>query len=71
VSRQVKQQLDNMENIKKISNNDLARRQKELSVEFEKVKTDLIKLYDYWVSVENEYNKINNELNDRFGVNNK
>ena len=60
-----------MENIKKISNNDLARRQKELSVEFEKVKTDLIKLYDYWVSVENEYNKINNELNDRFGVNNK
>lgn len=60
-----------MNGIKDKSNNELVRIQKELSTEFEIVKKDLIKLYDYWMSVEKKYNEINNELNDRFGVNNK
>lgn len=60
-----------MENIKNISNTELAKMQKEIADEFNKVKLDLIKVYDYWVSLEKKYNEINNELNDRFGVNNK
>ena len=60
-----------MGNIKNISNSDLAKMQKEIADEFNKVKLDLIKVYDYWVSLEKKYNEINNELNDRFGVNNK
>lgn len=60
-----------MENIKNISNTELAKIQKEIADEFNKVKLDLIKVYDYWVSLEKKYNEINNELNDRFGVNNK
>ena len=32
---------------------------------------DLIKLYDYWMSIEKNYKEIEEELNERFGVNNK
>lgn len=60
-----------MENIKNISNTELAKMQKEIADEFNKVKLDLINVYDYWMSLEKKYNEINNELNDRFGVNNK
>jgi hypothetical protein len=60
-----------MENIKNKSNTELTKIQKELSEEFEKVRKDLIKIYDYWVSLEKRYNEITNELNDRFGINNK
>lgn len=60
-----------MENIKNISNTELAKMQKEIADEFNKVKLDLINVYDYWTSLEKKYNEINNELNDRFGVNNK
>lgn len=60
-----------MENIKNISNTDLAKMQKEIADEFNKVKLDLINVYDYWMSLEKKYNEINNELNDRFGVNNR
>ena len=41
------QLLDNMEDIKNKSNNELAQMLKVLSVEFEQVKMDLIKRYDY------------------------
>jgi len=60
-----------MENIKNKSNSDLAKIQKELADEFEKVRKDLIRIYDYWNSIEKKYNEVTNELNDRFGVNNK
>ena len=60
-----------MGNIKNISNSDLAKMQKEIADEFNKVKLDLINVYDYWMSLEKKYNEINNELNDRFGVNNR
>lgn len=60
-----------MSDIKNKSNAELTKIQKELADEFEKVRKDLIKVYDYWVSIEKKYNEITNELNDRFGINNK
>jgi len=60
-----------MENIKNKKNSELTQMKKELSDEFDKVRKDLIKIYDYWVSIEKRYNEVNTELNDRFGVNNK
>jgi hypothetical protein len=60
-----------MEKIKNKSNAELEKIKKDLADEFEKVKKDLIKIYDYWVSIEKQYNEITNELNDRFGINNK
>lgn len=65
------QQLDNMENVKNKSNNELIQIQKELSTEFEKVRKDLISIYDYWVSIEKRYNEVTIELNSRFGIDNK
>jgi predicted methyltransferase len=59
------------ENIKNKSNNELVEIQKKLADEFEKVRTDLIKMYDYWASIEKIYNEVNVELNNRFGVNNE
>jgi hypothetical protein len=60
-----------MENIKNKSNAELEKMKKDLATEFEVVRKDLIKIYDYWRSVEKKYNEITVELNDRFGVNNK
>ncbi|MFN7656375.1 MAG: hypothetical protein ACK5OW_01135 [bacterium] len=60
-----------MEKIKNKSNAELIEMQKKLKDEFEKVRIDLVKIYDYWSLIEKKYNEINNELNDRFGINNK
>jgi hypothetical protein len=60
-----------MKDIKNKSNNELIQVQKELAGEFEKVREDLVKVYDYWVSIEKQYNEITKELNVRFGVDNK
>lgn len=60
-----------MEKIKNKSNAELAKMQKDLAEEFQRVKIDLIKIYDYWISIEKKHNEITKELNDRFGVNNK
>ena len=60
-----------MENIKEKSNTELGQIQKQLADEYEKVRKDLIKLYDYWSLIEKKYNEVNKELNDRFGINNK
>ena len=60
-----------MENIKNKSNSELNKIKLELKTEFEKVRIDLIKLYDYWMSIEKSYKEIEEELNERFGVNNK
>ena len=64
-------QLDNMEKIKNKSNKELAEAQKKLHDEFERVRVDLIKLYDYWNLIGKAYADVTNEINDRFGVNNK
>lgn len=60
-----------MDNIKNKSNTELNSMKKELSDEFDRVRLDLIKLYSYWLEVEKKYIEIHNELNDRFGINNK
>lgn len=61
-----------MENVlKNKSNADLAKRAKEISEEYEKVRYDILKIYNYWLSLEKNYNEIVLELNNRFGVNNK
>jgi hypothetical protein len=60
-----------MENIKNKSNTELAKIQKDLADEYEKVRQDLLKTYNYWLSIEKKYNEIIVELNNRFGVNNK
>jgi predicted methyltransferase len=57
--------------IKDMSNSELAQLQQELIKEYELVRKDLIKMYEYWSNIEKRYNEINTELNDRFGVNNK
>ena len=60
-----------MENIKNKSNTELNKIKLELKNEFEKVRIELIKLYDYWTSIDKKYHEIEEELNDRFGINNK
>lgn len=60
-----------MENIKNKSNNELSKIQLDLKIEFEKVRIELIKLYDHWISIEQKYNEITKELNERFGIDNK
>ena len=47
-----------MENIKNKGNVELTQIQKELATEFESVRKDLIKVYDYWISVEKKYNEV-------------
>jgi len=64
-------QLDNMEKIKNKSNKELMEMRKNLQDEFERVRIDLIKLYDYWNLIGKSYNDIDKEINDRFGINNK
>ena len=60
-----------MEKYKNKPNLELNKIKLELKNEFEKVRVDLIKLYDYWISIEKEYNEVTKELNDRFGINNE
>lgn len=60
-----------MEKIKNKSNNELLEMRTKLRDEFEKVRVDLIKLYDYWVLIDKTYNEVDKEINDRFGINNK
>ena len=44
-----------MEKIKDKSNKELTKIQKELAEEFEKVRKDLINIYDHWVFIESQY----------------
>jgi hypothetical protein len=60
-----------MENIKNKSNTELAKIQKDLANEYELIRTQLLKKYDYWLSIEKKYNEVVLELNNRFGINNK
>ena len=48
-----------------MSNSDLQVMKKKKADEFSKVKMDIVKLYDYWLKIEDTYNQINNELNKR------
>ena len=46
-----------MENIKNKSNTELAKIQKDLADEYELIRTQLLKKYDYWLSIEKKYNE--------------
>jgi hypothetical protein len=54
-----------MEDYSKKSNNDLLVLMKQKKDEWERVKQEIIKTYDYWVSLESDYNGIIEELNKR------
>jgi len=59
------------EDLTKKSNKFLRDSEINLRSEFEKTRTELLKLHDYWMSIGEEYSRVNNELNNRFGINNK
>ena len=47
------------------TNSELLLIQKQKRDLFEKVKYDIVKLYDYWTTVESDYNQITEEINKR------
>lgn len=47
------------------SNSELLLLQKQKRDEFEKVKFDIVRIYDYWQSIESDYNQIMEEINKR------
>jgi hypothetical protein len=52
-------------NLKNVGNSDLLKLRKDKIEEFEKVRMDIVKIYDYWRKVEGEYNLIHSECNKR------
>lgn len=51
-----------MKDLDKKSNNELQSLKLELKDKFEKVRFDVVKVYDYWQSIGEDYNKVNKEL---------
>lgn len=47
------------------TNTELLLIQKQKRDLFEKVKYDIVKLYDYWTTIESDYNQITEEINRR------
>lgn len=47
------------------TNSELLLIQKQKKDLFEKVKYDIVKLYDYWTTIESDYNQITEEINKR------
>lgn len=63
------------EELNKKSNKDLLEYQLRLKEDYEVVRKQLLQLYDelelkkkHWGSIENEYNRVLNELNLRYGI---
>lgn len=54
-----------MKDLDKKSNTELLKLKHDLSEEFEKVKIDVVKVYDYWKFVEEQYHDVNNEIRKR------
>lgn len=54
-----------MKDLDKKSNNELQTLKKELNDKFETVRFDVVKVYDYWKSIELEYHEVNKELRKR------
>jgi uncharacterized protein YqgQ len=51
--------------LEKKTNSELLVLQKQKRDEFDKVKTDIVRLYDYWMSIESDYIQITEVLNKR------
>lgn len=47
------------------TNSELLLMQKQKKDLFEKVKYDIVRLYDYWTTIESDYNQITEEINKR------
>jgi hypothetical protein len=47
------------------TNSELLLIQKQKRDLFEKIKYDIVKLYDYWTTIESDYNQITEEINKR------
>lgn len=54
-----------MKNLDKKTNNELLTLRKETKDKFEEVRLEVVKVYDYWKHLENEYLILNKELNNR------
>jgi hypothetical protein len=54
-----------MKDLDKKSNNELSTMKKELNDKFEEVRLEVVKVYDYWKSLESDYHIVNNELKKR------
>lgn len=52
-------------NLKNISNGELLKLRNEKRVEFERVRFDIVKIFNYWKKVESDYNQIFSEINKR------
>ncbi len=53
--------------IRNLSNSDLELIKKEKRDEFESIRLKIVKMYDYWESIERDYLDINEEINKRNG----
>lgn len=55
----------NMKELDKKTNKELQSLKLELKDKFEKVRFDVVKIYDYWQSIGVDYNEVNKELRKR------
>ncbi len=53
--------------LKNLTNSELELLKKEKREEFESVKTKIVRIYDYWESIERDYIDLNEEINRRNG----
>jgi len=51
--------------VRNMSNSELELLRKEKRDEYEKVRGSIVKLFDYWMNIETDYNKIDSELKNR------
>ena len=49
----------------KMSNSELQSLKKELAEDFTKMKTEVVRVYDHWKSIESDYYVVDNELKTR------
>ncbi len=54
-----------MKDLDKKSNNELLTLRQDTKDKFEEYRLEVVKVYDYWKHLEEEYHKINNEIKNR------
>ena len=57
--------MDKKTKLENLSNSELELLKKQKRDEFETIKMKIVKLYDYWKSIETDYIDIDSELNKR------
>jgi hypothetical protein len=51
--------------VRNMSNSELELLRKDKRDEYEKVRLNIVQLFDYWMRIETDYNKIESELKNR------